>query len=83
MKDTNETRGRKIKGAAFEGTELVGVGGVKVSGTDYQTIKDFLFEAGKKNGSGRIPLSRFASNVLTVIADDIRNGKPMKRYVEK
>ena len=78
----SETRGRKLKGQGFNDAESVGIGGVKVSGTDYQTVKDFLFEKGKEKGE-RIPLSGFASSVVSVIAEDIRNGKPMKRYLEK
>lgn len=73
---------RKIKGQEFGDAESVGIGGVALKGTDYQTVKDFLFEAGKKKGE-RIPISRFSSAVLAVVAEDIRSGKPMKRYIEK
>lgn len=72
---------RSAKGTDYTKKKIVLVGGAKVSGEDYQVIKDAVAKLGKNEETGReMGVGAYLSKYLESLAADIRAGKRMKKY---
>ena len=65
----------------FTKQSIVTVGGIKISGSDYQVIKDNVEKLGYDQETGyAMNVSKYLAAFLKATAADIRAGKRMKRY---
>jgi len=72
---------RRKKTADFTEAEFVTVGGIKLPGPDYQTIKEAVRTLETNADTGMpMSLSAYLSRYLQSVAADIRAGKRMKKY---
>lgn len=72
---------RQAKGTDFTKQKIVVVGGAKISGKDYQLIKDNVEKLGYNEETGyAMSVSTYLASFLKATAADIRAGKRMKKY---
>jgi hypothetical protein len=72
---------RQLQTTDFNTKEWITVGGAKISGADYQTIKEAVRSLGKNEATGKpMSVSVYLSDFLKSLAADIRAGKRMKKY---
>jgi hypothetical protein len=70
----------KNKSEDFSNNEFVTIGGIVITGTDYETIRKELNMIHNDKTNRAMSFSSYGSQMFTQLAADIRAGKRMRKY---
>jgi hypothetical protein len=70
----------KNKSEDFSNNEFVTIGGIVITGTDYETIRKELNMIHNDKTNRAMSFSSYGSQMFTQLAADIRSGKRMRKY---
>jgi len=70
----------KNKSEDFTNHEFVTIGGIVITGTDYETIRKELNMIHNDKTNRAMSFSSYGSQMFTQLAADIRSGKRMRKY---